>query len=82
MQVLKLSVFNAACDFLQRSLRHTSVMVMRGAAGADGLLGIRSVEIWSVSVWMPGALQVSHLSLGQDHDVTACPVSDAAVAEV
>lgn len=75
---MKWSVFNAACDFLQRSLsRRASVMVMRGPAGADGLLGIRSVEIWSVSVWMPGALQVTHLSSGYDHDVTACPVSDA-----
>lgn len=56
------------------------VMVMRGPAGADGLLGIRSVEIWSVSVWMPGALRFSHLSSGKDHDVTARPVSEAAVA--
>lgn len=57
-------------------------MVMRGPTGAEGLLGIRSVEIWSVSVWMPGALQVSHLSSGKGHDVTACPVRDGAVAEV
>lgn len=39
-------------------------------------------KFWSVSVWMSGALQVSHLSSGKDHDVSACPVSDAAVAAV